>query len=512
MKPTHEGLRLVSVDERAGAVVPVEVAVASPGLERLRGIRALLSGQAVPAHGEDGASLRPEAAWLLVCLMRQLVRQRWLVRVLEERVLRCRFGEGRDLVDGLEDDEDSGDVPGLAGWRFNFHGRGCCLKGPGELVDVDAYGDAGATIDPYFFTARLFSLASPGFPEARLEALLPGRELVVQVIRELQVDGLLTHPESDHVFRLPPELEALADAADALTVDEGAARERVALLLGDYELLEGHRFADRAWANREARQEWLLERALGSRASSEAFDALRPLLSPEVFLDTCVRAIEGPLSAATTAAIEQLEQQPGADGADAVLRLTGRMSPLEHHPYPLIVAARYLLRRGVERERVVATTLDFARAEVVPGFNGNPFDAEFALLALEQMPDHSLGLVRGALRSSTPLARQQMAAALSVLDAPWCQRELISALGDPACEDLEGQKFLQLALARSQSEWARAVASRWARRRPPLPSLEAGFTEEEVEEANADWWFEQNLEMARAWARRTRVQTPTGVE
>ena len=511
MKRTPEGLRLVSVGERDEAVAPARAE--TPGVERLQGIRALLLGHAAPEPGAAESSLlRPEAAWLLVCLMRQLARQRWLVRVVEERVLQCRFGEGLDFVEGLEVDEDSGGVPGLPGWRFDFHGRGCRLTGPGEVLDVDAYGDAGATIDPYFFTGRLFSLASPGFPEVRLMALLPGASLVAQVIRELQVEGFLTHRESDHVFRLPPELEALAEAAGALESGAREARERMALLLGDFELLGGREFADRAWANREARLGWLIERASVSSASDEAFATLRPLLSPEVFVRTCVRVIEGPPSRAVAAAIEHLDPlEPGPEVSEVVLGLLRRVSPAEHHPGPVLAAARFLLRRGVERERVLPVFLAFARAEKVPGFSGNPLGAEFAFVAMEYVPEHALELVRRALRSSTPIVRTEMAAVLCLLDQPWGQRELISALQDPESKGLDGQRHLQLALARSRSEWARAVAARWLRQRPPLPTAKFGYSPEEVLEANAEDWFEQQLEEQRAWVERMKVRIPEGV-
>src|SRR5215217_7854351 len=337
----------------------------------IQAIGALLSG--APASRVDAPAFRPDSAWLLVCLMRQLVRQRWLVRVVEERLT-----PKRDAAD--DEDEDSGEVPGLAGWSYEFHGRGCCLSSADELLDVDFHGDEGATIDPYFFATRIFSLKAPGLPEARLAALLPGRDLVVSGIRELQAQGLLRHP---------PALEALADAAGALDLEAPDARERSFLLLGDFEALDSSVFAERVLAVREARGEWLLARATVPSLAGDALAALQGLVSPDAFVLTCERVLSGPISSAMGAAIERLDALPGNASCPAVFSLLQRMSAEEHHPYSLHVAASYLLRRDFERERVLAAVLAFARVDKVKGYGGNPYAGEFALLALEYAPEHA---------------------------------------------------------------------------------------------------------------------------
>ncbi|NVJ20040.1 hypothetical protein HUW62_02145 [Myxococcus sp. AM011] len=471
----------------------------------IQAIGVLLSG--APASRVDAPAFRPDSAWLLVCLMRQLVRQRWLVRIVEERLT-----TKRDAADDEDEDEDSGDVPGLAGWSYEFHGRGCCLSSEDEILDVDFHGDEGATIDPYFFATRIFSLKAPGLPEARLAALLPGRDLVVSGIRELQAQGLLRHPPSEHVFRLPPALEALADAAGTLDFDAPDARERSFLWLGDFEALDSSVFAERVLAVREARREWLLARATVPSLAGDALAALQGLVSPDAFVVTCERVLSGPISSAMGAAIERLDALPGNASCPAVFSLLQRMSPEEHHPYSLHAAAAYLLRRQFERERVLAAVLAFARVDKVKGYGGNPYAGEFALLALEYAPEHALELVRRALRSSVPMARMRVSTVLCALDAPWSQRELSAALQSSTSSDRGDAKYLQLALARSQSEWARAVAARWGRQQPPPATSEFGFTHEEVMEANADGWFEHELAKARDWVQRRRIQTPNELE
>ncbi|NTX52976.1 hypothetical protein [Myxococcus sp. CA039A] len=450
-----------------------------------------------PASDDESPAFRPASAWLLVCLMRQLVRQRWLVRIIDER-LTPKWDEG----------EEDGDVPGLEGWTYDFHGRGCCLSSAGEILDVDFHGDEGTTIDPYFFATRLHSLSAPGVPEVRLMALLPGRDLVVSAIRELQNQGLLRHPTSEHVFRLPPELEALAEAAETLDLGSRQAREQSFVLLGDFEALDDSTFAARAREAREARKQWLLARTTAPTSAGDALAALQELLPPDAFVQACARVLSGPISSAMGDAIERLDTLPGVAGGPAVFALLQRLSPEEHHPYSLHAAASYLLRRQFERERVLAVVLAFARVDKVKGYGGNPFDGDFALLALEHAPEHALELVRRALRSSVPYCRMRIATVLCVLDTPWTQRELSAALQERAASDAGDSKYLQLALARSQSPWARAIAARWGRQQPPPATAEIGFTHEEVMAANADSWFDAELEKARAWVQRTRIQTP----
>jgi hypothetical protein len=466
----------------------------------VKAVREVLSGAPAPEGTALQEGVFPPAwgGWLLLCLMRQLTRQRWLLAMVKERL-------SGDQV------PEEGDIPGYGGWRYLFHGSGCCFTGPGETLDVDFHGDEGATIDPYFFGERILTLASPELPEARLAALLPGSSLIDAALQELRAWGLLVHPDSPHVFRLAPELEALAEAAAALELSGEAARERCLAHLGDFEALGplpgGDVSRSRVEEARGARRDWLLALAHRPRTAGEALRALESLQAPDERVRACERILdEEPVSAATARAVEQLDVMPGAAGREAVLRLLGRLVPAEHHPYPMCATARYLLRRGIERERAVAAMLAFARVDVVRGYGGNPFVADFALLALESVHEHALELVRRALRSTVPMARQTMAAVLLLLDRPWCQRELAAALRESDREG--GAVFLALALSRSSSDWAHAVAARWRRENPPGPESGPGYTWEEVEEAHSDTWFESELEDARAWVERAGSRVP----
>ena len=51
-----------------------------------------------------------------------------------------------------------------------------------------------------------------------------------------------------------------------------------------------------------------------------------------------------------------------------------------------------------------------------------------AILALEYLPDLALNLFRRGLRSRVPCDRTAAAAALAILNEPWCHAELTSVL------------------------------------------------------------------------------------
>ncbi|WP_164002705.1 DUF6896 domain-containing protein [Pyxidicoccus caerfyrddinensis] len=464
-------------------------------------VRAVVAELPAPTEaallGED---LLPVAhGWLLLCLLRQVSRQRWLLRMVEERIT------GR----GLEEDE--GDVPGYAGWRFSFHGIGCCFEGPGEVIDMDFHDEEGASIDAYFFARRILSLTEPALPESRLRALLPGAALMVDAIDDLHAGGLFGMPEQGQALRLPPGLEALAETAASLDVSSDEATTRCLVHLRDFEALEsrpgGEVFREKAEALRKSRRDWLLAHAGTPGTAEEALAALRGLATDEEQVRACTRIIEGPVSSATGDAVNRLDAMPGAAGSEAVLRLAlQRLSPSEHHPYPMHAAAKYLLARNLERERVLAAMLAFARVDPVKGYRGNPYIGDFALLALEYVHEHARELVRLALRSSVPAARNRVTAVLFVLDRPWCHHELAAALHESDREP--GSLMIAVALSRSQSDLAHVVAERWRREHPLPPSEGPGFTWAEVEEANASGWFDAEVEKARKWVARAGARVP----
>lgn len=464
-------------------------------------VRAAVSEAPAPTAAQLlGEDVLPVAhGWLLLCLLRQLSRQRWLMQMVKERIT------GRDV------DEDEGNVPGYAGWRYSFHGIGCCFEGPGEVIDVDFHDEEGASIDAYFFARRIESLTAPALPESRLRALLPGASLLVDAMDDLRAGGLFGRPEAGNSMRLPAGLEDLAESAAALDLSDDEAAARCLAHLRDFEALAsrpgGEVFQEKAEAMRRSRRDWLLAHAGTPGTAKEALSALEGLSTDEEQVRACTRVIEGPVSSATADAVHRLDAMPGAAGSEAVLRLAlRRLSPSEHHPYPMHAAATYLLKRNLERERVLEGMLAFARVDPVQGYRGNPYIGDFALLALEHAHEHALELVRLALRSSVPAARQLVTAVLYVLDRPWCHHELAAALHEAEREP--GALMMAVALSRSRSDLAHAIAARWRREHPLPPSEGPGFTWAEVEDANASGWFDAEVEKARRWVERAGARVP----
>lgn len=360
----------------------------------------------------SSAAPAPWHAWLAVALARQVVRQRWLMTVWR--------GPLRDLRHAEE--EPGRGVPGLPGWRYDFHGKGLCLTAlDGEMLDVDDHGDGGLTIDPFFFAWRIGSLREPAFPERRLGTLLPTDHVIVAANKELAAAGVVVLGGYDHVFRVAPELEDAAEALAGLDFSSPAIRERWMEHLGDHLL-----GAD----PRAAAQQRDYERYLFAGLTRNPGAFLQPLeavLPPARFVETCARIIDGPVVYAAGHAVERLAAHPDYPFCAAVVRLLERADPARHHPYSAYQAARYLFLRGVDRPLAGRAALAFARVDRVEGFTGNPFLGELALLLLEHAPEHALPHVRRGLRSTTPLVRSRVTAALAVLDQPWCHRELALA-------------------------------------------------------------------------------------
>ncbi len=175
---------------------------------------------------------------LLVALAAHTRRQRWVTRVVEERL-------GADLGALAEQGygghprhrPDRGVVPGLPGWSYDFHGRGCCLTHEnGAELDVDFDLQGGDRVDQYFFARYLGSLRVPRGVDALLVRPPPFSRAWMA-----DVDGLFEQGcvDGTHWFRLTDQgktcADALEPALEKMTSATGARRRQLALLLQDFE-------------------------------------------------------------------------------------------------------------------------------------------------------------------------------------------------------------------------------------------------------------------------------------
>ncbi len=441
-------------------------------------------------RGEESAvPAEPWLAWLLICLCRQRTRQTWLMTV------------SREHLSGV--DQQQGQVPGLTGWSYLYHGIGLCLSGPGgEELDMNFHDEQGAVIDPYFFAHRVMDLEPSPLPEARLRRWLPGAKVIVAGLDELRRRSIIGHPDSDHIFQLCEELEQIHQDVATLDFTEVDVQRRWARGLGDDELsgqdpgqLRGRH---RAWL-----LDLLADRDQAGGVLKAAVETL-PGQEPAALL---ARVAQGPVDNSMARSFELLYERGDAPPLDA-RKLLERLNPEEHHPYPAWATVRYFLCRNIERELCLKTLLAFAAQRVVKGYLGNPYDDKLTELMLEYAPERALPLVKQTLRSTTPCAVGGLAALLALMDQTWCHRELASALRETTKTAPENARYLVAAMGLSSSEVARRRARILAPRDPePAPGT-GGYTLEEVMANSAECLLDGYLEEARPLAEKLREFIP----
>lgn len=415
--------------------------------------------------GAPLVSEQPWVGWLLVALCRQRARQSWLLEVHE-----------RYLADV---DEQVGDVPGLEGWRYDFHGTGLCLTGPdGDLVDMDFdHEPAAATIDPYFFAGRVLTYQS-GHPETRLRALLPSSDWIARGIDTLRRIGAVHHPTSRHVFQLAARLEHGHPQIAAIDFGSKGVRRRWRKGLGDDE----HGLQrTRAWAMEEVRSE---RRNLSLlRAHMLTMDQVEEL---------ALAVLDGPLDSYVGRAVDALHEA-GRTPRDRLVALLDRLDPAEHHPYPAHAVCRALLAIDVERARCLEVLEAFAAVDVVKGYRGNPYRDHLAVLVSRYDAERGWPLFRLAAHDVTPGVYEPIGALLALLPDDRAARLLLEAALASAPTQ---RRFLLACLAHRDDDVSRALA---AEHMPPPPERSGtfGYTFEEVQYANLRGLLGHRMEGAR---------------
>ncbi len=414
--------------------------------------------------GVGGRNVAPWHGWLAVALVAFVDRQRWHHEVAAQ------------LAD-LE-----GELPEHAGWSYAVDGLSTCLTGPdGELLDIDMRDGGGDTVAPSALGGWIQSTRERWLAR-RLWRWRPSRELVSDGAREL-IGSLVTAPDPYRV-QLVPELVARLPAiiADLARPD---AEARWAAALGDRD--------DDAQRRDHAR--WLIARVAVSESPSRILRGAVAILPQREAFALCRAQLAIP-DAAAGAAIEIMCDHPEWPSCDDVVALLRRISGTDDLPYPAATSCRYVLERKLVPELARARFVELSSIAVAKGFRGNPFESDYAVLALRFLPDLALPLVRRALRSTTPMCVQDTAALLAVLDRTWCHRELVAALDGPAAT----RPYVVAALAASSSELARrrAAAHDIA---PPHDATRGGYTFAEVVHANAATFMTDAIERARIIAR-----------
>jgi hypothetical protein len=351
----------------------------------------------------EETDLSPWALCTLVALARHLVRQEWVADVVRDRLggdpaLIARAG-GFGHPEHIEQD---GSVPGLPGWKYFFHGCGCCLSEPssGTSIDVDFYEDGRSDgIDPYFYANYLESLRHPEPVEASIIRLHPSFRTVSVSIEELVEQGFL----SKGPVRCTTETRA--HAALLRTIGERWTREELA---SSQDMLVRRR----AWLLRRdgANTDGLLLRAFAET-------------SPPDLAKHLIQALEATsFTTRTSTAIDLIAQANDPSYSPALWALFCRLDPAGESPQPFLWArcSELLLRHKFAVDGVVAKLGDAGGTEI----------AEAALLALEFAPPLCRPLLRKALRSDVPLNRGIAAASLALIDQAWALDELYALLSE----------------------------------------------------------------------------------
>ena len=443
----------------------------------LEALQAALSGEACEPLE------RPWSGWLAIVLCRQRERQRWLLTM--HRVV-------------LKGEEEEGLLPGHPGWAFRYHGSGLLLSGPSdERLDVDfQHGDlTGASIDPYFFTHRLLSLADPGLPERRLKGWLCGREpLLIAALDELIEHGVIEHREdSRHVFVLAPELERLSEALARVAFEVPQVAAAWSRRLGE----PGEK-ADPGGS--KAFQSWALGLVWGGR-NARLLKDLIPVVDHADLTQVALKVLEGPVESGTGRAIEALTALKAVPGSQAVALAT-RMDPALHNPFSACRLARWLLKADLHVDVAISLILRFSAQRKSPGFRGNPFDSEYAFLALEFLPEHAPPLIKQALLSRVPNSYEKMAAYLSWIEEPWAQELLLTAARESS--DDTQRRFLVGCLQYTPIESVAEAARGLLPPDPEFPPEQPGYTFEQVQFLNLRQLVEARRARALGEVRRLR--------
>ena len=264
--------------------------------------------------------------WTLVGLVRHLYRQLWVGEVVRDLFgvdlkKLSRYGSGAHPR-GLPGPPGKRPLPGVEGWSYFFHGKGCALRHAPtrQHIDVDFWDGEADWFDPWFYQRYLDELLDPNPPELKIRTLhhKPGT-LHATWLALLDHGALQPHAPGAVVARLHPDLVAAGE--DGLTP------------LATQEAPDA----------RARRQRWLRERMTWDPQGAlvAAYAALEP---PDLaaLLD---EILAEPPTGRTSAALEILIQR-----ADTlrILGLLARIRPNGPIPEPHLwqVSQRYLQKLG----------------------------------------------------------------------------------------------------------------------------------------------------------------------
>jgi hypothetical protein len=364
----------------------------------------------------------PWARWLFVALHRHLSRQRWVARIVEERLggsIARLAAEG--ALGHPSGRAQKGQVPGLEQWSYFFHGIGCCLThDDGTTIDVDFDEHGGDAIDPYFYARYLASLHEPEPIESALRAADALDGWWMADLKALRVANLV---RGDHRLVLTNAGMDLASSLEPIIVEMGTTesplrRAWLAILIGDLvrarDALGG--FAHSSLVQQGAIDQLTLRiaRLSGPYQKGEQADlrALAHLGREHAECVVLAQFLRSPLDAVTSAALEIAEFWGDVGFIEALIAVAERARGAEiPAPHIRVTACRIALRLSPADlpQGLRSRLCDLLRAST----GASAGEGAFMLALLDYLP--GIRALAAALNSEIPLARQDAAAGLMLL-------------------------------------------------------------------------------------------------
>ncbi|RLS57113.1 MAG: hypothetical protein DWH91_05080 [Planctomycetota bacterium] len=452
-------------------------------------------------------TLTPWTVWLLMSLVRQVERQRWVTSILVSKL--GVDMDGMSVAGALAHPPvpQSGLVPEHTDWEYYFHGRGCCLSNriTGESIDVDFYDGISDWIDDFFFVRFLESLKKPEPIEHRLIHLHPTIETVVLGINQLLDEGLLQKHSDSKVFKPLDDFQDLADDIEVINTELGKDTKRVSVanFLSDWLLTvtvesQGDSRASNPDAGRciSERRQYLESRFAESKSERLALMALCDLVPNST--EYLRHALSKSPSGTTSAALDIVARRSAEDWSEQVYGLMCRTDPSGElpQPYTWTKCAEYLLGR---RAHVDDLREQFPRV-------GRRSLGDAAILALEYFPDLAVELFRRALRSDVPMDRITAAAALAILDQPWSHNLLLALLQETRDHEATAESRAAL-MAMRHIELHHAVTN-WEQNNPHQSETGPYITMTEMSLRNRDSRIQHEMEQLHDRVIRLRSVIP----
>jgi hypothetical protein len=445
----------------------------------------------------EASVLSPWEFWALLSVIRHQARQKWVAGIVRERLR----GSGEALAVGgafahPEDMPQQGVVPGMLDCEYYFHGIGCCIthRVTGEAIDVDFYDDEGSWTDTWFYIQYLKSLTEPDPIEKRVIDLHSGMDTVQLSTDELRKLHLLELLAGRSVWRPVQDTQQLENLlADFVQVWLDPARQlQAAVGVGDWLAAEGFvanrtdslakQVRRRAATCMNQRGQELFRIFRDDKFSHVALQALAEMNATQL-RDALQMALRGSPTGAMNRALEMLIDQGDASWDDEVWRLFRRLSPKTDIPEPAawVNCAAFLLKHGFRKQQVIESLLEAVNRET----------GEAALLLLEHQPADARVMFHRALRASIPMERNLAAAALAVLDEPWCHEELMGLLA--TATDQEVTADARAALACSNNPACHAALAEWERRYPYTPEPGPFYSATDMALRHCNQWLQHEM-------------------